>query len=129
MLPIIMNDSSTIAQNQNCTILSVCANDDENKIYAVTSHGQLISAPIVLESNDLGNDKVKFDYVLGSFHKSEITGLDVCIRKELIVTCSRDKTVSIWNYATKTHEISQTFPEECLTVAFHPSGLHLIIAL
>ena len=108
----------------------MAANDDENKVYAVTSHGQLISAPIVLESNDLGmKDKIKFDYVIGSFHKTEITGLDVNIRKELIVTCSRDKTVNIWNYTTKSHEISQTFPEECLTVAFHPSGLHLIIAL
>ena len=66
---------------------------------------------------------------MAPFHKSEITGLDVCIRKELIATCSRDKTVSIWNYATKTHEITQSFPEECLTVAFHPSGLHLIVAL
>jgi len=66
---------------------------------------------------------------MGPFHRQEITGLDVCIRKELIATCSRDKTVSIWNYATKTHEISQVFPEECLTVAFHPSGLHLVIAL
>ena len=75
------------------------------------------------------NEDVRFDYVLAPFHRAEITGLDVCIRKELIATCSRDKTVSIWNYATKTHEISQSFPEECLTVAFHPSGLHLLVAL
>ena len=66
---------------------------------------------------------------MGPFHKSEITGLDVCVRKELIATCSRDKTVCIWNYITKTHEITQVFPEECLTVAFHPSGLHLVVAL
>jgi len=67
--------------------------------------------------------------VLGPFHRAEITGLDVCMRKELIATCSRDKTVNIWNYATKTHEIAELFNEECLTLAFHPSGLHLIVAL
>ena len=66
---------------------------------------------------------------MGPFHRDEITGLDVCIRKELLVTCSKDRSVSIWNYQTRTHEISQLFQEECLAVAFHPSGLHIIVAL
>ena len=79
--------------------------------------------------SDERNDHVKFEYVLGPFHRAEITGLDVCIRKELIATCSKDKTVSIWNYATKSHEVSTTFNEECLTLAFHPSGLHIVLAL
>ena len=69
-----------------------------------------------------------FNYVMGPFHRDEITGLDVCIRKELIATCSKDRSVSIWNYATRTHELSHTWQEECLAVAFHPSGLHLIVA-
>jgi len=47
----------------------------------------------------------------------------------LIVTCSKDKTVNIWDYATRNLEIQTTFPEECLAVAFHPSGLHLIVAM
>jgi len=106
------------------------ANEDEDKIYAITSQGQLISAKIDLEDNENSdNDGRKFEYILGAFHRAEITGLDVCIRKELIATCSRDKTISIWNYATKTHEITAVFPEECLALAFHPSGLHLVIAL
>ena len=65
----------------------------------------------------------------GQFHKGEITGLDVCIRKHLIVTCSRDNTVNIWDYVTRTLEIQTTFAEECLAVAFHPSGLHLVVAM
>ena len=72
----------------------------------MTSSGQLIWAPIVLESNELGRGQIKFEYVIGTFHKTEITGLDVNIRKELIVTCSRDKSVNIWNYTTKSHEIT-----------------------
>ena len=67
--------------------------------------------------------------MVSPFHKDEITGLDVCIRKDLIVTCSKDKTVRIWNYTTRTHEVSQVFQEECLAVAFHPSGLHIIVSL
>ena len=70
-----------------------------------------------------------FSYVMGPFHRDEITGLDVCIRKELIATCSKDRSVSIWNYATRTHELSHTQQEECLAVAFHPSGLHIIVAV
>ena len=90
------------------TILAITANEDDNEIYAITDHGQLISAKIDLNDNDVnsGNYEEKFDYVLGPFHRAEITGLDVCMRKELIATCSRDRTVSIWNYATKTHEAS-----------------------
>ena len=117
--------------SQQPTILAITANEDDNEIYAITDHGQLISAKIDLNDNDVNSDnyEAKFDYVLGPFHRAEITGLDVCMRKELIATCSRDRTVSIWNYATKTHEASQSYPEECLTIAFHPSGLHLIVAL
>ena len=55
--------------------------------------------------------------------------MDTCSRKQLIATCSSDKTVNIWNYKDFKLELTQTYPEECLTVAFHPSGLHLVIAL
>lgn len=44
------------------------------------------------------------------------------------MTCSKDKTVNIWDYGSRTLEITQSFPEECLAVAFHPSGLHLLVA-
>ena len=74
--------------------------------------------------------ETKFEYIHGhSFHKAEITGLDTCIRKQLVVTCSKDKTVNIWNYETCQCEISHAFAEECLAVAFHPSCLHLVVAL
>lgn len=127
---IVRDASSSQMGNQACRVLAMTANEDEDRIYCVTSTGQLVTAGLELANNELSsNQEAKFEYVMGPFHKDEITGLDVCIRKELIATCSRDKTVSIWNYATKTHEISWTWPEECLTVAFHPSGLHVVIAL
>ena len=58
-----------------------------------------------------------------------MTGLDTCIRKQLLVTCSKDKTVRIWNYVSRNCEILHQFQEECLAVAFHPSGFHVIVAL
>jgi WD40 repeat protein len=78
---------------------------------------------------DNSEQKPKFDFVHCSFHTAEITGLDICIRKQLIVTCSKDRMVKIWNYMQKTNEISYACQEECLAVAFHPSGFHLVVAV
>ena len=138
-IPIIMRDNSSSQGNAQRTIRGICINDDEDQLFAVTSDGQLVTAQILCNpppgSDELDgeaedrNDNVRFEYVFGPFHRAEITGLDVCIRKELIATCSKDRTVSVWNYAHKTHEISTLFTEECLTLAFHPSGLHLVLAL
>ena len=41
------------------------------------------------------------DYALQSFHTDVINGLDVCLRKSLVATCSADRTVRIWNYLEK----------------------------
>ena len=89
----------------------------------------MIQGDLNIANYDKQSTETRFDYIQGPFHKAEITGLDTCVRKQLIVTCSRDKTVSIWNYETCQQEISHTFAEECLAVAFHPSGLHLVVAL
>merc|ERR1719252_339649 len=53
--------------------------------------------------------------------------MDVCIRKPLVVTCGMDKTVRVWNYVDKTCEQCRLFNEEAYSVAFHPSGFHLIV--
>lgn len=42
-----------------------------------------------------------FDFLFHSLHSDTITDLSVCIKKPLAVTCSKDKTVRIWNYVTK----------------------------
>ena len=53
--------------------------------------------------------------------------MDVCIKKQLIVTASTDKTVRIWDYERKSLEISCIFKEEGHGVAFHPSGFHIVV--
>lgn len=56
--------------------------------------------------------------------------MDTCIKKNLIATCSSDKTVKIWSYSNAgglNLEINQTFMDDALCVAFHPSGFNIVI--
>ena len=45
-IPILMNDNSSSSQlgSQPPSIISLVANEDESEIYAITSHGQMITA-------------------------------------------------------------------------------------
>lgn len=45
-------------------------------------------------------DQAHFEVLSHAFHSSSVTGLDVCIRKPLIATCSLDRSVRVWNYET-----------------------------
>lgn len=47
-----------------------------------------------------------------------------------MATCSLDKTVRVWNYAEQEHscEILKEYDEEALSIGFHPSGFHLVVA-
>jgi len=42
-----------------------------------------------------------------SFHTDTITGLDICVRKPFIATCSKDRSIRIWNYVDKVLEINR----------------------
>ena len=87
-----------------------------------------------------------FSPLVHPFHNHTITGLDVCLRKPLLVTCGSDKSVRVWNYVDHSLETVKFFNEEpysvrctlfcpqdwCLTwhslqIAFHPSGLHVLV--
>ena len=100
---------------------------NEEWLYYIDSDNQLGKVNITLDGSD--KDTTKFENVHAPFHKTAITGMDVCLRKPLIVTCS-EKEIKIWNYETKSLEIEThcTPGEEAKAVAFHPSGFHLIVA-
>lgn len=61
-----------------------------------------------------------------SFHSGNVTGLDTCVRKPLVATCSTDKSIRIWNYMDKSTDLFKVFNEECHSLSFHPSGLHVL---
>ena len=81
---------------------------------------------------DLSNDNAicdgsNYKYLLCSFHSDDITSIDVAKWKQLVASCSKDKSVRIWNYVNLQLEAMSTFEDEPLKVAFHPNGLHLAI--
>lgn len=69
----------------------------------------------------------KSDQFSQPFHSGQITGMDVCVRKPLVATCGNDRSVRIWNYLDQSIDLCKQFNEETLSVAFHPSGLYLLI--
>lgn len=73
------------------------------------------------------SEEMKFKPLAVPFHCGAITGLDVCTRKPEIVTCGMDKSIRVWNYQTRNVELITYFNETPLSVAFHPSGLHVLV--
>jgi WD40 repeat protein len=97
-------DLNVNMHSMNMQISSIALAHSEDYVYFTTRSNQIMKADIPLY--DGAEQMPKFEFVHCNFHTSEITGLDVCIRKQLVVTCSKDRTVKIWNYAQKTLEIS-----------------------
>uniref|UniRef100_A0A3Q0KGU0 WD-repeat protein, putative n=1 Tax=Schistosoma mansoni TaxID=6183 RepID=A0A3Q0KGU0_SCHMA len=73
------------------------------------------------------NETMKFIPVSQLFHNGQIIGMDVCLRKPLIVTCATDRTVRIWNFETNDLELIKQYAEEVYSVALHPIGLFILI--
>lgn len=55
-------------------------------------------------------------------HTGPINSMDICKRKPLIVTCSADKTIKVWDYESKQLKISWAFNEEAFCISIHPQG-------
>jgi len=108
-------------------IQSLAISPSEEMVVLSTQSGQLYQHSLL--SSDLlkSEESPQFEHVLTSFHVGPILGMDVCVRKPLIVTCGQDKTVRIWNYLEKTCDLMKQFNEEPSAVAFHPSGFLLIV--
>lgn len=103
-------------------------NITEDILFFTTVENQLYKVNIVLDGTD--PDESIFEHVYCEFHAGKITGLDVCMKKQQMVSCSGNK-VCIWNYADRQLLICHKMGagEETLAVAFHPSGFHIIVAV
>ena len=73
------------------------------------------------------SDDVRFEQLTSPCHFQAVLGLDVCARKPLLLTCGLDRSVRVWNYLSRTLQVLQFFSEQPLSVAFHPSGLQLVV--
>eukprot|EP01083_Nonionella_stella_P253176 871431_1 len=100
-----------------------------NQLLITTSNKQIYSLDISNidpYSEDHNNKAITTSQPLGPFHFAGICGMDICIRKPWIVTCSEDKSICIWNYVTRKLEICKYFATKIRSVSFHPSGLHIL---
>jgi len=108
------------------TITNMVLTSTEDAIYMSTENQQILKATIALDGTD---EPSRFDHLIYPFHTGSVTCVDVCLRKQLIATAGKDKTVKIWNYATRTLEINQPVSDEGISIAFHPSGFHLVVGV
>ena len=107
--------------------MAVDISQGEDAILLTTDNKQLIKCVVNLDNK---SDEVNYDYVVYNFHSRSINGMDTCIKKNIVATCSIDKTVKIWSYSINGSfnlEINQTFNDEAFCVAIHPSGFHLVV--
>ena len=112
-------------------ITAISLDPQENNIVFTTNSSQIIKVLINLERP---NEDLKYEnpeHLIASFHKKQIHGLDVCLNKKLVATCSIDRTVRIWSYSQSgfefKSEVCYTDKYEAHAIAFHPSGLHLVV--
>ena len=103
-------------------------NMTEDILYFIDDCNQLLKVNLALDGTDV--ESTKSEYVHGPFHEDELTGMDICLRKQLIVTCSKEYII-IWNWADRKFEMAYNTPigEDATAVAFHPSGFHVLAAV
>ena len=87
-------------------IKSLALSSTEDVLLFTTENNQIMKVNVNLEKP---SDDAKYEYLIFPFHQRQIYGMDVCIKKEQIVTCSTDKSVRIWNYKDKKLEICEVF--------------------
>ena len=102
-------------------VLAMSLNPTEDCIVALTADCQMLTIPLMNPQTLLAED---IKLLQNSFHGPKpIQGMDVCLKKPLIITCSKDNTLRIWNFLTNEIELLKTFPEDMFCAALHPSGL------
>lgn len=111
-------------------IIGLTATNGEDTLLIELSTTQVVKISLSTGSDSSlvqAGDSPKMEPYLESHHSGAITGLDLCIRTPLLVTCSSDKSIRIWNYLTGTCELIKHFGEEPQSISLHPSGLYILV--
>ncbi|KAI8585396.1 WD40-repeat-containing domain protein [Geranomyces variabilis] len=111
--------------DDNARVTNMAISPSEDNFVATTETNQIFA--LMLAGTEVKGEESRFEIFSQPFHHGQITGCDTCIRKPLVVTCSTDRSVRVWNYLDSTSELVKYFPEEAFSVAIHPSGLYILV--
>ncbi|KAJ3219703.1 Cilia- and flagella-associated protein 57 [Dinochytrium kinnereticum] len=112
--------------DENHVVRSMAVSGSEGGLITLLESNSLLKIPLTWSDFIKGED-VKFEQLFQPYHHGAITGLDLCCRKPILVTCSSDRSIRVWNYVTGVCELCKYFPEEAYSVSLHPSGLYLLV--
>ena len=109
-------------------VTSLALDYNENMLFYIDQSNQMMKVSVNLSGPIPEHSHPK--YVNCPYHSQSINGMDICLRKPLIVTCS-DKIINIWNYQDSKLQIAASAPttEKARAVAFHPNGFHIVAAV
>ena len=120
-----------VLQNEKITsnerpfdFLTIITNYDTPYCIVSTSNNDLMM--INIEEKEI--DRALIKYLISPFHSDSVEGMDLCINKPYLISCSKDKSVRVWDYQNKIHVISKMFEEELYSIAFHPSAMHALVS-
>ena len=127
-----LSKTFTVKTNLECTITNLAVSPSEDTLLCSTDDNQVYT--FSLSNTDiLKEDSMNFELLMAPFHgpgksgSCQITGMDTCIWKPIVVTCGLDRTVRVWNYLEKSLELMKEFQEEAHSIALHPSGLYVLV--
>ncbi|XP_075770713.1 cilia- and flagella-associated protein 57 isoform X2 [Pelodiscus sinensis] len=118
--------SSDPNQSDKQDVTCMCFSPSEETLLISTSKNQLYI--FTMSSSDIIKaEPAHFEYLNFPLHSAAITGLDTCIRKPLVATCSLDRSVRIWNYETNTLDLYKEYQEEAYAISLHPTGHYVLV--
>ena len=125
--PFKLTKSFTIeSDGKNASIRNLAIDANEENLIATMDDNQAWTLSLA-NIDVMKPEEMNFERMSAGFHSNGVTGVDLCVRKPLVVTCSTDKSVRVWNYVERTAELVKHFAEEAHSVAFHPSGLQILV--
>ncbi len=127
-------EDSYIIPGDHGHVLEFAMGADEQLICGMSRHQLLTCSISNLYNTNKENNTAFFDYLFTPFHyangrgEGTITGIDVALWKQIVVTCGKDRTVRVWNPNDKKLELTKEFEEEPLSVSVHPAGVYIAVA-
>lgn len=102
----------------------------EERISCILSNNMIFSGKLKPEieiDQQESRESSPMEAITLSFHYKMINSMDIAIRKPLIATAGKDKTIKIWNYEEKTLETMTSCHDEPFAISIHPSGFNIVV--